>query len=278
MVKRRPAMVAELLTDLFGLKIPPWDHAADGPIEVSDIKPVQVRADAVPVFSRGKKDVLAVVCEVQLYKNANKRRAWAHYLTGLHKQLKCPTMLLVISPSRSVARWSTKPIEVGHPGWVLHPLVLGPDRVPVITDPDEATHAPELTVLSAMAHGAGPERKQIFRSMVHALRDVDQERFELYTDVVLRELPEVARHALEAMMDVATYEFKSDYWRGKLDKARAEARAVERAAVLLEVLADRGIELPDDTRRRITDCTDLDQLKTWTHRAANAESIDDLFD
>jgi hypothetical protein len=253
MVKRRPAMVADLLTELFKLEIPPWEQAADGAAEVTDIRPVQLRADAVPVFTRGEENVLAVVCEVQVWESADKRRAWPHYVTSLHRQLKCPTMLLAICPTRAIARWSAKPIRVGHPGWVLRPLVLGPDQVPVITDPDEAARTPELAVLSAM---------------------------------VLRQLPEAAQHFLEAMVDLATYEFKSNYYRRKLAKERAEARAAGEAAgraageaeMVLEVLAARDIHVPAGARRRITACTDLDQLKTWARRAVTADSVDDLFD
>lgn len=44
------------------------------------------------------------------------------------------------------------------------------------------------------------------------------------------------------------------------------------------LLAARGIEVPDDARTRITECTDLDQLDGWVRRAATATSITDLFD
>jgi len=41
----------------------------------------------------------------------------------------------------------------GHPGWAFVPVVLGPDSVPVVTEPDRARQDPELAVLSALAHG-----------------------------------------------------------------------------------------------------------------------------
>ncbi|WP_433437765.1 hypothetical protein [Nonomuraea sp. CA-141351] len=34
----------------------------------------------------------------------------------------------------ATARKHTEPIDMGHPGWVLHPIVIGPGEVPVITD------------------------------------------------------------------------------------------------------------------------------------------------
>ncbi len=38
---------------------------------------------------------------------------------------------------------------------MLRPRVLGPDAVPVVTDPERAAREPELAVLSAMTHGKG---------------------------------------------------------------------------------------------------------------------------
>ena len=49
------------------------------------------------------------------------------------------------------------------------------------------------------------------------------------------------------------------------------------AVALLTVLEARGIDVPDDARRRITECTDLEQLNLWIRRAVSAQSIDDLF-
>ncbi|MBV9315740.1 MAG: hypothetical protein JO100_18855, partial [Pseudonocardia sp.] len=62
-------------------------------------------------------------------------------------------------------------------------------------------------------------------------------------------------------------------------QARGEARGQARgeARSVLAVLDARGINVPEDTRNRITSCTDLDQLNTWIRRAATATSIDDLF-
>jgi hypothetical protein len=57
-------------------------------------------------------------------------------------------------------------------------------------------------------------------------------------------------------------------------KGQAEGEA---DAVLL-VLKARGLTPTDTQRTQITDCTDLDLLRTWVTRAATAVSIDSLFD
>jgi len=45
---------------------------------------------------------------------------------------------------------------------------------------------------------------------------------------------------------------------------------------LLTILTARGIQVPDDTHARITNCTDLNQLDTWIQRASTATTIHDI--
>jgi hypothetical protein len=47
---------------------------------------------------------------------------------------------------------------------------------------------------------------------------------------------------------------------------------------LLGFLAARGVAVPDDAHKRITQCTDLEQFATWIRRAATISTIDELFD
>jgi hypothetical protein len=82
-------------------------------------------------------------------------------------------VLLVVSPIPAVATWCATPIHTGHPNWTLTPLVLGPDRVPVVTDPDLARQHPHQTMLSAIAHSEHPERDRIFHALLTALDTVD---------------------------------------------------------------------------------------------------------
>jgi hypothetical protein len=60
-------------------------------------------------------------------------------------------------------------------------------------------------------------------------------------------------------------------------RLRAEGRAAGHAEDLLLVLEERGIEVPDDVRARITDCTDLETLRTWLRRSLTATTAGDLF-
>jgi len=49
------------------------------------------------------------------------------------------------------------------------------------------------------------------------------------------------------------------------------------AHVLLAILAARGIAIPEQTRARIVECADPDQLESWATRAATSTTVDEVF-
>jgi hypothetical protein len=276
--RHRPALAAELLTGALGVPVPPWRRAQLAAADLTDLAPTEYRADAVVTLAAEEAPVLAVVIEVQLRRDPAKRRTWPVYLTTLHARLRCPAVLLVVAPDAGTAAWCAVAIPLGHPGFVLTPLVLGPDRVPVVTDAGTAGAAPELAVLSAMAHGDHPDREKVLHALLVALRTMDHDHASLYADIVLATLPEATRHYLEALMALGTYEYQSDFARRYFAQGKTEGKTEGEAAALLAVLAARGIEVPAEARDRITGCTDLDQLDTWVRRASTASSIGDLFE
>jgi len=168
-------------------------------------------------------------------------------------------------------------------------MVLGPERVPVVSDTDEAARAPELAVLSALAHGAAPDRSKVLNALLSALTTVEPELASLYYDLVLAALPRAARRYLEELMATGTYEYQSDFARRYFSQGRAEGKAegveegraegaVEgQARAVLAVLDARGIDVPTDARTRIAECSNLDQLDLWVRRAATVASVRDLF-
>jgi hypothetical protein len=89
-----------------------------------------------------------------------------------------------------------------------------------------------------------------------------------------KRLPEAARANLEEPMATGTYEYQSDFARRYYGQGRVEGEAT----ALLGFLEARGIAVPDDAHKRITQCTDLEQFATWIRRAATISTIDELFD
>jgi hypothetical protein len=284
LIEHRPALPAQLLEPICPDVLPTFDRARLERKDLAEYKPTEYRADTVVTLSSGGRRTLGLIVEVQRNQDGAKQWTWPMYVAALRARLKCPVVLLVVCPGRRLSRWCARPIELGHPGFVLHPLVLGPDEVPAVTDPSEADDNVELAVLSAVVHAEDDNRAKIFAAVLHALAKIDTERADSYYHGMLPLLSKDARELLEDMVS-ATTELKSKlarlyHGKGKTEgraEGKAEGKAEGEARAIFRVLAARGIEVTDDARERITSCTDIDQLDVWVTRAAMVNTIDDLF-
>lgn len=270
--RNRPTLAPELLRDALGLALPAWSEARVESAELTEVVPTEYRADLVVLLLESQ-PVFAIVVEVQLSRDEDKRKTWPLYLTSLRSRVKCPTALLVIAPNEAVARWCAQPIELGHPGFVLQPLVAGPSAIPILTDEQAARRDPELAVLSAMAHGREEVGQAIAQTVMAAVVGLEAERVRLYVDLALGSLSEAARNALEALMQRGTYEYQSNFARKYVAQGRYEGEQ----AALFEVLDARGLQVDEASRQQILACTDLEQLKVWLRKAATAVSVNELF-
>jgi len=286
--RNRPELAPELLRDVLGFPLPKWSEARVESAELSDVVPTEYRADLVVLLLEGK-PCFAIVVEVQLSRDGDKHRSWPVYLTSLRSRVNCPTALLVVAPDAAVARWCAQPIELGHPGFTLRPLVMGPESIPVVVDEQRARQAPELAVLSALAHGHEEVGAQLAKAVLAAVGGLEEERFRLYFDLVVDSLSEAARGALEALMQKGTYEYQSEFARkyvaqgreeGRkegLQKGREEGREEGEREALFEVLDARGLKVEEAERQRILACTDLMQLKRWLRQAVSVRATEELF-
>lgn len=82
-------------------------------------------------------------------------------------------------------------------------------------------------------------------------------------------------------MRTGTREYKSEYARHYFGQGKAqgiaEGEAKGEAKMLLLVLTGRGIDVPQDARTRILECTDPAQIERWGRRAGTVDTIDELF-
>ncbi|MCC5580233.1 hypothetical protein IMZ11_31865 [Microtetraspora sp. AC03309] len=291
----RPQLAAELLAESLHVRLPDYDHAAVESGDLTEVTPAELRADSVIVLSRERADarpepVLAVVVEVQRDRDPDKHWSWPMYLISLRNRMKCPSILLVICPDPGVARWSRQPIGLGHPGLVLSPLVAGPTDVPMILSPLEAAEDPELAVLSVITHATTPEGPDILNALLTAVHKLDPERGALYADMVRAALPHKIWEHLENLMQTETREFLSDWARDNVARGKAEGlvegkaeglvegKAEGKAEAIFAVLSARGLDLPDDVRSAIADCSDLGRLDAWIRASVTVESARDLLD
>jgi hypothetical protein len=69
----------------------------------------------------------------------------------------------------------------------------------------------------------------------------------------------VAKSCLEGLLKSMEYEYRSEFTDGYV----AQGIALGEAKAVVAFLDTRGIEIPDEARARITECTDVDQLEIW---------------
>jgi len=272
-VRDRPTFPVELLRSR-GLPVPEFDRAELISSDLSTPSAIEFRADAVVRYTRGDAMEFAVVYEVQISPDKGKRRSWPAYVANAYEQIGCPVILVVVAPKLAVAKRCAVPIVVGEPEFVLTPMVFGPDLVPILTDPDQARLNPQLAVLSALAHGDGPASALVLENLAVALRSANPEHIDLYAGAAFATLSDAARTYLEAIMSDGEPLYYFPPFQRSYDRGAAEGRA----DAVLEILATRGLSVPDAAREQIVSCTDLDQLTAWIRRALVARTVDELFD
>ncbi len=272
--RQRPVLALELLRACAGIDLETVT-VEPGSIDLSQVVPTEYRSDALSVArdERGEA-VAAVIAEVQLQTDADKRRTWPLYVAAARASLRCPVILLVLAPDPAVARWASEPIELGHPGFCLRPLAAGTGQIPRITDEAAARAAPELAVLSTLAH---PEL-EVARVALASVDGLSEDRKKLYWDVIRAALPALVRQALEASM-IRNHEYKTNFARNLyaegheegLEKGREEGLR----SAIVELVSARMPGLRDELVSRLRDQREdsLVRLAALLGKAPDEESV-----
>jgi hypothetical protein len=282
LVRDRPKFAAELLGELLAVKVPPFSKARCIDVTLNQVAPVEYRADAAVLFTRGK-PVFGAIIEAQLRPKNDKRFTWPLYAVGARARERCPFVVLVIAPDAATARWAARPIDLGG-GNQYTPLVVGPDGVPKLTDPARARREPQLAVLSVMAHGRGEleTAAAIGAAAAKAIHRLSEEQRVLYSLLIEANLSEAARKAIE--MQPGLEKFFTAAQRQNFERGRAEGEAAGVAAgvakgkaeALLKIVTQRRLTLTAEQRRRILGCTDVAMLERWLDRALSVSSVAEL--
>ena len=278
----RPELAPILLSEALGVAVPHYNETRVESADLTEMLPAEYRADVVVLLVDGK-PVFGIVVEVQLKPSKRKRFSWPAYVAGLRAKFECPCCLMVVTTDERTARWASEPISIG-PGTTFCPFVLGPEGVPVVTDPQKAQYFPELAVMSVMAHGHGDvdtavKLASLAVEATRATQALDSDMQALYLDLIETALGEAARKAFAMLPE--TYQFTGpSYLRGKAEgKAEGEARgkAEGEAQAVLAVLEARELTPTEQQRKRILACTDLEQLNTWVRKAVTLVDVEELF-
>lgn len=277
--RAQPELALKLLRDVFDVKVRDDTRVRVdlGPENSNQLQPTEARCDATVIVGDPEAPDLAIVLECQLRPDPRKQYTWPVYLATLRARRECRTALLVLCPDAKTAAACAEPIETGHPGWVLRPLVLGPDGIAGVKDATEARRLPRLTVLGALMQIRRPLAEVELVALAEALKELRRMKdpdglseASMYYDYLMSRLSVANRRRLEEIMLIDKYELQSDFARGYAAMSLTDA--------IIAVLEERDLFVSDEARARITDCTDLDQLRAWVRRAVTVSSVEELFD
>ncbi|MFG2652831.1 hypothetical protein [Streptomyces sp. NPDC048436] len=275
----------ELLTPVFrilGVPLPERPSVEVLSPDVTEIRPLERRIDTVLRISAPNGSAFLLAIEAQGRRDPEKAASWGYYLSYLYSKYNIPALLLVVCQDKATSVWAAGPFRIGLDGWTalsVHPMVIGPDNVPMITDPDEIAQNLAFAAFAALMHGRSPDCTAILDALATALRSADDEFIDYYwqlLDVGLGETP--ARATWRDVMGVTIYfPGQGTLAEEKYLEGKAEGEAEGKVQSLLLFLDARGIPVPDSALGRIKGCTDLDTLDRWLVRAVAVTDADELF-
>lgn len=273
------------VSEVLGVDFGPPTSVTVLPTDLTEARPLERRVDTLLRLETEDDEPLLLAVEAQGKKDPDKPASWAYYASYLLTKYRLQPILLVVCQDRATAEWAARPVHFGPRQWpllTLRPLVAGPHNMPVITDPAEARKDLALATLSAITHGRDPDIGAILKAVTTALQDEPDAVKNPIIEFIsqgLGKLPAAALWRKLVAVDLSFY--KSPLFQEvrdeARDKGRDEGRAQRAAEDVLAVLAERGIDVPEDARERITGCGDPEILRRWLRRAVTASAAEDIF-
>jgi hypothetical protein len=277
LVRKHPLLAVELVRRLTRVPIP-GDDAVEvklGATDASNVIPAELTADITIVVDDKAtgKPVLLVVVEPQGRQADEKKFAWPAYLANLRAAHRCESAVLIVACwDEAEAKKCRAAIPMGHPGYTLIPVVIGPHSTPDLGAAD-----PWLTILAgtigAIDLGTDSGRRMVLQAI--SATGSDATGIRTLSAIILGVASGGARLELEALM--RTTPFRSEFIESFVDEGIKQGRAEGEAKAVVKVLKSRGIELTPDQQSLVTSCSDVAQLDTWLERAASATCADDVF-
>jgi hypothetical protein len=302
------SLFARTIQRVFGVDVPVPSRVSVLNCDLTEMRPIERRADSVllaELLVEDPRGRYILIIESQTDPDEKRRSRWPYYIAYLHDKYDCPVVLVVVSSKEATARWARQRIEIGLPGLTCMTVTvvgLGPDNVPVVTDPAHARDDVTFTVFSALTHSRSGQAGAILEVLAAALGTIDDG-----TAALLAELTEAGlggtggQQIWRNLMTTQTYPYVSQLRsqgreegrvegreEGRVEgreegraegreEGRAEGRAASRAEDILRILDRRGVVVDESSRARIQACMDLADLDIWFDRALTVTAITELF-
>lgn len=286
--RQNPLLLIEVVRHALGVIPPPFNRVEAVDADVTELLPVEARADLVLLFYQDGRVVYALVVEIQLNRDTDKGYTWPVYWAVERARRRCPVGILVVALSEKVAEWAGRAITDGNQGGgTVKPLVLGPSGVPRVIDEAQAEEALDLAMMSLLAHADEPILAQVAASALIAIKKRPEDRMLLYSRVIAAVLNDAVRKGkLERQIMNAILQKYGDRLKAESDQAimewqrsegEATGKAEGKAEGTLELLRMRGLPVDEESEARILACKDLEVIDRWFHRAFSVASVKDIF-
>jgi hypothetical protein len=276
LVREKPELAADLVRELLHVPVPAFTEARLAEASLNDLVPTEYHADAV-VLLLDATPVFGIIVEAQLDVDAHKAFTWPMYAVSARARYRCPFVVLVVTPDSRTARWAAEPIDLGA-GNAWTALVVGPEGIPVITDPAVAAREPHLAVLSVMAHGRGLDvatAVAVAAAAALGVTTLPEPMRMLCFALIESSLGDAARKSFEMLPQ--GQRFFSEFQRRSFTQGEAKGKAEGKGEALILVLERRGFVVPTAKRDEILASSDLGLLEGWLARAISAATIEDVF-
>ncbi|MFF0188971.1 hypothetical protein [Streptomyces sp. NPDC005244] len=266
------------VSEVLGFDLPTPVDVTVLPTDLTEAGPVERRVDTLLRLDSADHGAFLLAVEAQGKKDSAKPASWAYYTAYLWTKYRLPTALMVVCQDHATAEWAQRPVASGPPQLptlTLKPLVVGPHNMPVITDPSEAHADLVMATLSAITHAGDPDIGAILKALSTALRDVPEDVADPIIEFTAQGLGK--RPAMQLWRNLVAVDL-SFYKSYISEEIRDEGRAQASADAILIILEQRGIDVSDDIRERITGCEDHGILRRWLARAVTAPTAEDIFE
>ncbi|WP_199034266.1 hypothetical protein [Glycomyces salinus] len=286
LLQDNPKLAEELYCGLLGRRLPDYTDVKPGSEAMTRGDDAVIRnCDNVAVYYRGEKEAFALLFEVQRGRDDDKRYSWLDYIASARTRLQCPVALVVITFDEATAKWTSEPIQTGHPGLILRPLLIGPSQIPVITDPDEGRENVSIALLSLIAHGGGEQGGDVIRAYYETIRGFDRTLWSRYAEYALNALQGDQFMVLQEII-MSDTTLPNTYRLGLFGEKYREGRAEGKSEGLVEgertalnlYLELREIPVSQEVRFRIDSCEDAEQLKAWLGDLIRTDSTEHIRD
>ncbi|GHA63768.1 hypothetical protein ACIQRS_09040 [Streptomyces termitum] len=274
-------MLFSRLSRLLGIRLPTPVEAVLLPTDLTETKPVERRVDTLLKFDSATEGSLLLAIESQGKKDPAKHASWAYYAAYLWTKYQLPTALLVVCQNRATAAWAAREVACGPPGMptlIVRPTVVGPHNMPVIADPVRARGDLALATLSAITHAGDPDIGDILKALSTALRDLPEEVADPLIEFTAQGLSKRPAQKIWRNLVATDLSFYKSYLSEELRaEGRTEGLAQGGIDAILLVLEQRGLDVSDEVRDRVTACDDPDVLRGWLARAVTAATAEEIF-